>query len=79
MIKHHDQKQLGEEVVCFSLQFSSHTPSLREVRAGTQGRNLEARAEGEGMDQHCFLIACSACFLIPVQGWHHPQGTGHSV
>ena len=57
--KHHDQKQPGEEVVCFSLLFSGHTPSLREVRAGTQGRSLEAAAEAEGMKE-CCLLACSS-------------------
>lgn len=36
MIKHQDQNNLGEEIVSFSLQFSGHTPSLKEARA--QGR-----------------------------------------
>jgi hypothetical protein len=41
VIKHCDNKQLGEERVCFHLQPSSHIPLLREVRAETQtGRNL---------------------------------------
>lgn len=42
--KDHDQKQLKEERVDFILQFSGHSLSLREDRAGTQGRNLEAEA-----------------------------------
>lgn len=33
-IKHH-QRQLGDKEVDFSLQPSSHTPSRKEVRAGT--------------------------------------------
>jgi hypothetical protein len=38
-------------------------PLLREVRAGTQDRNLEAGTEAEATEEHC-LLACSACFLI---------------
>ena len=34
VVKHPEQKQLGEEKVCFSLQLSSL--SLKEGRAGTQ-------------------------------------------
>ena len=34
----------------FSLQFSGHTPSLREVRAETQGSILEAGTEVEAME-----------------------------
>jgi hypothetical protein len=50
MIKYHDQKQFGEEFISFFfLQFSGHTSSLREVRIGIQGRNLEARTESETM------------------------------
>ena len=32
---------------------------LREVRAGTQDRNLEAGTEAETMEEHCLLV-CSA-------------------
>lgn len=50
-------------MVYFSLQLRAHTPSLREVSAGTQGRNLEAGTEAKGMRNaayglfaHSFLI-----------------------
>lgn len=42
--KDHDQKQLKEERVDYILQFSDHSLSLKEDRAGTQGRNLETEA-----------------------------------
>jgi hypothetical protein len=38
VIKHDSQKQLRKERVCFSLELSGLTPSLREIRAGTQGK-----------------------------------------
>jgi hypothetical protein len=38
VIKQHSNKQLVEERAYFSLQFSSHFPLLREVRAGTEAR-----------------------------------------
>lgn len=43
---HHDQEQLGEE--CF---ISSHMPPPREVRARTQGINLEAATEAETIEE----------------------------
>ena len=30
VIKHHDQKQLGQERICFSLYLSGHTYSITE-------------------------------------------------
>jgi hypothetical protein len=47
LTKHDDQKQQEEERVYFILQFPGLAPSLWEVRAGTQGRNLEAGTETE--------------------------------
>lgn len=35
-----------------------HAPSLRDVSAKTQGRNLKARMEAEAIDDY-FLLACS--------------------
>lgn len=35
------QSNSGDERVYVTLKLSGHTPSLREVRAGTQGRNRE--------------------------------------
>lgn len=34
-----------------------HTPSLREGKARTQSRKLEASTEAESMEEHC-LLAC---------------------
>lgn len=48
MIKHHTQKQLDKE---FILQFSGHTSSLMEVRAGTQDRSVESETEAEVGEQ----------------------------
>ena len=49
VIKHHDQKQLVEERVCFSLQFAVHHPGKSD-RPETQGRDLEAGADAEAME-----------------------------
>ena len=56
---HHDQKQLREERVYFSLQLPSQTLSLREIGARTQGRNLEAEADAETMEECCLLVSSS--------------------
>ena len=52
-LKHHEEKQLGEERVCFSSWLS-----LREVKARTQGRNMKARTEAEAIEE-CGLLARS--------------------
>lgn len=39
VVKHHDQKHLGEEGVCLFLQLSGITLLLKEIREGTEGRN----------------------------------------
>lgn len=63
-IKLHDQKQLGKEwVYLFHPTVLHHCSSVKEVRAGTQGRNLEAGTEAEPMEE-CCLLACSTCFLL---------------
>lgn len=41
----------------------SHELSLKEVRAGMEGRNQEAGTEVETMKECCFL----ACFQAPIQ------------
>ena len=59
VMKHHDQKQLGEKRVYFDLEFPCNTPSLREARAGT---------DTEGIEKYYLLASsimpCSTCFLI---------------
>ena len=56
-------------MVYFCLQqLSSHTPSLREIRAATQGRNLEAGTEAEAMEKHS-LLTCS--LQLAQLAFHH--------
>ena len=65
--RHHDQKQLGEERVYFSLHF--HITGQHGGKSGQelkQWRNLEAGADAEAVEGcyllACFFMACSACF-----------------
>jgi hypothetical protein len=52
----------GGESLC---QFTVSSPSLREVRARTQGRNLKAGTEAEAMQGFILLfMASSVSFLI---------------
>lgn len=67
-----------------NLQLTDHTLSLREVRAGTQGRKLEAGAEavhGGAMFTGLFPLACSATPPIqlgsPASGWQCLLQHGH--
>ena len=48
----------------FSLQLSGHTPSLREVRTGPQGRNLEAGAGTEAMKEAAYWLAPRGLFRL---------------
>lgn len=50
MIKHHEQKQLGQEGRGL-LPFTVNNPSWGEVRAEIQSRNLEAGIEAEAMEE----------------------------
>lgn len=64
----------------FGLHFLVNSPSLKEVRTGTQkepgGRNW-SRGHGGTLLTGLLPMACSAQFLIHPrtisQGWHHPQ------
>jgi hypothetical protein len=58
VIKHHGQRKWVKGRIYFSSQLSGHTPLLIKVSIGTQGRNLEAGAEAEAMEE-CCLLACS--------------------
>lgn len=51
VIKHQNQKQLGEEKAYFILQL------IRDVRAQTQGRNLETGTEAEAMGSAVYWLA----------------------
>jgi hypothetical protein len=51
VIKHHNQKQFGEE------SFYLHNISSGKAKAETQVRNLEAGVDAEVMEEWC-LLAC---------------------
>lgn len=56
------EKKLGEERVCSSLQSLSRNLSSKKkkkIRAGTQGRDLEAGVDVETLEEYC-LLACSS-------------------
>lgn len=55
-IKHHDHKQLGEEMSSCSLHLIVH-------QEGTQGRNLETRTEAEVMEDYFLQVYCLPGFL----------------
>ena len=63
--------RFGKEWVYFNLHLSGHNPSLKEVRAGTQGRTLEAGSDAEAMEGVPYWLAQPA-FLYnsgpPAQG-----------
>jgi hypothetical protein len=87
VIKHHDKQQRGFERVYFSFH-SDYSQSLWEIRAVTQGRNLDVETEVEGHEgtliTSLLCMACSARFLIqpsisysmvvpPAMPWAHPH------
>lgn len=50
-----------------------HSPSLREVRVGTQGRLLDAGAVTEAMEEQCSIACCAISYAASKQfahGWH---------
>lgn len=65
--KYHDQRQIRGGKGLLHSTLPGHGPSLKENRAGTQGRNLKAETtEGHCM-LACFVVllgSCSASFLI---------------
>lgn len=63
MVKHHNQKKLGKESL-FHLTLPHHCPSLKEVKEGAQGRNLEAGTQVEAVEEW-FLVACSLWLYQP--------------
>lgn len=60
-----EQRQLREEMVCFSSQLTGHTLSRREVGSGTQGKHLEAGMEAEVMEECCLSLARHGLFSLP--------------
>jgi hypothetical protein len=85
VIKCHDEEQLGRRGL---FQLKSCSPSPREVRMVSEGRNLQAGADdAKAMNEHC-LAACSVCFLTLSRttgpwGWgnttHHQLGPPTSI
>ena len=57
VMKHHNKSNLGRKVF-LSLTLPHHSPSLKEAKAGSQDRNLEAGAEAEVIEEYCLHI-CS--------------------
>jgi hypothetical protein len=78
MLKHHNQKQLGRQglILCYS-----HLPSQREIRAGTQGKNLETGLMQKQLrnDAHYWLVLLGflSFHSYTSQVWHHTQELGH--
>ena len=65
----------------FQHAVSHPNPSWKEVRAGTQGRNLEVETEADAIQESCFWFSQPAFLYTsepPAQGWHHPQWYGPS-
>lgn len=75
--KYHDQKQPREK----RLHLTAYHTSVREVRVGAQGGNLEAGTEVETVEEYCFL----ACYHGSISLFSHITqehllrgGTDHS-
>jgi hypothetical protein len=85
VLKQSEQKQLGKERV--SLTYPSIV-DLKEVRIGTQDRNLEAGTEAQTVEEHyfcggalllsSFLMVSSAWFFYTTQDHLPRDGTAHS-
>jgi len=63
VIKHHDQKQLGEERVYFSL----HSPALNEVRAEihTGQGPVAGDPERAWRSAAYWIVLAHSCFVMP--------------
>ena len=75
MIKY-EQKLCGEKRIYFILDFQEPL-SLKEVRAGTQDRSLEAGTETEPVEEY-LLLACSyglpSLLSYTTQNYHSHSG-----
>ena len=58
-MKHHNQKQLEDRSAYFAYFFTSVHHQMQSWQELKQGRNLEAGADAEAMEEYCFL-ACSS-------------------
>lgn len=70
-------KQFGIERIYFILHVSGYILSLRKVRAGAQGRNVETGNKTEAL---AYLLACRAQLSLLQTHEHLPRVTlTHSV
>ena len=60
---------------CLSYSYSC---SLTEAKAGTAGRNLEARTDTEAMEGCCFVLAARSLFPYNLRGGFSHRGLGPS-
>lgn len=71
VIRHYARNNLGRKGFIYLACTSVHSPSGREVRARTQGNNLEARTEADSLEEMLligsFLVTFLACFLAVVR------------
>lgn len=58
-----------------------HSPSLKEVTVGAQGRHQEIRTEAEAMEEFCFLVPHVLLSLLCLHNPDHLArgGTTESV
>lgn len=66
----------------FGLHVLGHNLSVRKLRTGSQGRDLESRPEAEAREKCCLLILLamdqSICFSVPRRATCAGNGTSHS-
>ena len=60
-MKHHDEKKLGEQMAYLAPHCYSSSKEVRQELK--QGRDLEAGADAEAMEECCLLV----CSLQPAQ------------
>lgn len=56
MIKHHDQRQLGDERVYFTYTSIKFITEGNQGKHSKQGRNYKARVDAEAREECCLLV-----------------------
>lgn len=69
---------LKKERVYLTIRLLGHSPSLREVRAGTQGGNLEAGTEAQTGGAHC-LLTCKQALHNPYPKTTYPGAAPNTM
>lgn len=72
--KHYDHKQLVEERVYFSIQFSLHTQFLGELWTGTEQGKNRVRRGWKGHEGVMLTHQGSLSLLSYSTQWHHHRG-----